>query len=71
MSDSAKGPGAGYIYQFELALVELAKMSNANVLSIEKMDDLAMQDTKGHYIMTIQAKHSISATGFKLWQHIC
>lgn len=63
MNDSAKGPGAGYIYQFELALVELAKMSNANVLSIEKMDDLAMQDAKGHYIMTIQAKHSISATG--------
>ncbi|WP_417609301.1 hypothetical protein [Owenweeksia hongkongensis] len=63
MSDSAKGPGAGYIYQFELALVELAKMSRDNVLSIEKMDDLAMQDIKGHYIMTIQAKHSISVTG--------
>lgn len=63
MSDSAKGPGAGYIYQFELALVELAKMSKNNVLSIEKMDDLALQDINGHYIMTIQAKHSISVTG--------
>lgn len=63
MSDSAKGPGAGYIYQFELALVELAKMSKNNVLSIEKMDDLAVQNIKGHYIMTIQAKHSISVTG--------
>lgn len=63
MSDSAKGPGAGYIYQFELTLVELAKMSKNNVLSIEKMDDLAVQDEKGHYIMTIQAKHSISVTG--------
>lgn len=63
MNDSAKGPGAGYIYQFELALVELAKMSKSNVLSIEKMDDLAVQDIKGHYIMTIQAKHSISVTG--------
>lgn len=63
MGDSAKGPGAGYIYQFELTLVELAKMSSNNVLSIEKMDDLAIQDEKGHYIMTIQAKHSISVTG--------
>jgi hypothetical protein len=63
MNDSAKGPGAGYIYQFELALVELAKMSKTNVLSIEKMDDLAMQDINGHYIFTIQAKHSISVTG--------
>jgi hypothetical protein len=63
MSDSAKGPGAGYIYQFELALVELARMSKTNVLSIEKMDDLAMQDINGHYILTIQAKHSISVTG--------
>jgi hypothetical protein len=63
MNDSAKGPGAGYIYQFELTLVELAKMSRNNVLSIEKMDDLAIQNEKGHYILTIQAKHSISVTG--------
>tara|TARA_B110000967_G_C18893017_1_gene568643 strand:- start:2623 stop:3846 length:1224 start_codon:yes stop_codon:yes gene_type:complete len=63
MNDSAKGPGAGYIYQFELTLVELAKMSRNSVLSIEKMDDLAIQDEKGHYIMTIQAKHSISMAG--------
>lgn len=63
MKDSARGPSAGYIYQFELALVELAKMSKDNVLSIEKMDDLAMQNAKGHYIMTIQAKHSIALTG--------
>lgn len=65
MSDSAKGPGAGYIYQFELALVELAKMSKNNMLSIEKMDDLAIQDEKSHYILTIQAKHSISMNGSK------
>ncbi|RYM34763.1 hypothetical protein ERX46_05155 [Brumimicrobium glaciale] len=63
MSDSAKGPAAGYIYQFELALVELAKMSKDDVLSIERMDDLAIQDEKGHYILTMQAKHSISMTG--------
>lgn len=63
MSDSAKGPASGYIYQFELALVELSKMSKDSILSIEKMDDLAIQDQKGHYILTIQAKHSISMTG--------
>jgi len=63
MSDTAKGPSAGYLYQFELALSELAQLNKSFKLSIEKMDDLAIQDEKGTYVLTIQAKHSICATG--------
>lgn len=62
MSDSAKGPSSGYIYQFEVALLQLIKLNKNEFLSIERVDDIAVEDSKGLYVMTIQAKHSISST---------
>lgn len=63
MKDSAKGPGSGYIYQFEIALLELSKLKKLESISIEKMDDIAKEDENGTYTLTVQAKHSITASG--------
>lgn len=74
MSDSAKGPAAGYIFQFEIALLELLNLSSDEAISIEKVDDIAIEDNKSTYIFTIQAKHSIStgsnfgSTSEDLWK---
>ncbi|GGK20711.1 hypothetical protein GCM10007962_13550 [Yeosuana aromativorans] len=63
MKDSAKGPGSGYIYQFEIPLLELSKLNKQEYVSIEKIDDVAKEDENGTYTLTVQAKHSISASG--------
>jgi len=63
MKDSAKGPVSGYIYQFEIALLELSQLNVNESISIEKVDDIAKEDAKGTFICTIQAKHSISLSG--------
>lgn len=63
MSDSAKGPSAGYIFQFEIALLELSQLSKDEFISIEKVDDVAKEDANGTYICTIQAKNSIASSG--------
>lgn len=63
MTDSAKGPSSGYIYQFEIGLLELLRLKKHEFLSIEKGDDIAVEDSKGLYLMTVQAKHTISSTG--------
>lgn len=63
MLDSAKGPSAGIIFQFEIALLELAQIGIDESISIEKMDDIAKEDENGTYICTIQAKHSITLSG--------
>ncbi|MDM1093723.1 ABC-three component system protein [Myroides odoratimimus] len=62
MRDSAKGPSSGYIYQFEIGLLELAKLNKGEAVSIEHVDDVAVIDNKGTYMFTIQAKHSITAS---------
>ena len=59
MSDSAKGPGSGYIFQFEVALLELSRLDKDQKISIEKVDDVAKEDKEGTYLCTIQLKHSI------------
>lgn len=64
MSDSAKGPLAGYLFQFEKALLLLANLeSSDDFVSIEKIDDVAAHDEYGTVITTIQAKHSIASSG--------
>jgi hypothetical protein len=62
MKESAKGPSSGYIYQFEIGLLELTKLNKGEAISIEHVDDVAVLDAKGTYIFTIQAKHSITAS---------
>lgn len=62
MSDTAKGPGAGYIYQFEIALLELSNLKPNESISIEKIDDVGKEDDNGTYTLTVQAKHSISSS---------
>lgn len=63
MSDLAKGSVAGFIFQFEIALLELSQLNSNESISIEKIDDIGKEDDKGTYICTIQAKHSISLSG--------
>lgn len=63
MTDLAKGPSSGYIFQFEVGLFELSKLKKGEVLSIEKGDDITKEDSKGLYLVTVQAKHSISSSG--------
>ena len=64
MSDSAKGPLAGYLFQFEKALLLLAELDKVtDSISIEDVDDIATHADDGTVLMTIQAKHSISSSG--------
>ncbi len=60
--DSAKGPGSGYIFQFEIALLELSKLKPNESITIEKIDDVGKEDENGTYTLTVQAKHSITST---------
>lgn len=78
MTDSAKGPSAGYIYQFERALLLLASLERSeDYISIEMLDDITSHKVDDKIILTIQAKHSIrqNATAFgdsslSLWRTI-
>lgn len=64
MSDSAKGPLAGYLFQFEKALLLLASLESENdYISIENVDDIASHNENGTVLLTVQAKHSISNSG--------
>lgn len=64
MSDSASGSIAGFLFQFEKALVLLATLENTtDVVSIEQVDDVAIQNEEDLVILTIQSKHSISPNG--------
>jgi len=64
--DNNKGTPAGFIFQFEIALLELSKSGIGDSISLEKIDDVAKENKSGVYNCTIQAKHSIktSATNF-------
>lgn len=64
MSDSASGSIAGFLFQFEKALVLLATLDNTtDVVSIEQVDDVAIQNDEDLAILAIQSKHSISPNG--------
>ncbi|MDH6254178.1 hypothetical protein M2347_003905 [Chryseobacterium sp. H1D6B] len=59
MSDSASGSIAGFLFQFEKALVLLATLDNTtDVVSIEQVDDVAIQNDEDLVLVTIQSKHS-------------
>lgn len=76
MSDSAAGPFAGYLYQFEQGLYLLLLLEkSANYLSIEDIDDVATHSSDGTVLLTLQAKHSIAQSGstfsdnsYSLWR---
>lgn len=64
MSDSAKGPSAGYLFQFEKALLLLSNLDKLDdFISIEDVDDTAVHKADGTVLVTVQTKHSISASG--------
>lgn len=64
MSDSAVGPSSGYLFQFEKALALLSNLDGANdIVSIELVDDVAIQDENGLILMSVQSKHSVSPNG--------
>ncbi len=64
MSDSASGSISGFLFQFEKALVLLATLNNTtDVVSIEQVDDVAIQNDEDLVLVTIQSKHSIAPNG--------
>lgn len=64
MSDTAKGPLSGYLFQFEKALLVLSRLeSPSESVSIEKVDDVASHSEDGTVLTTIQLKHSLSVSG--------
>lgn len=78
MSDTAKGPLAGYLFQFEKALLLLSNLeNNDDYVSIEEVDDIATHKEDGTVLLTIQSKHSIARSGttfedtsYALWRTI-
>lgn len=78
MSDSAAGSLTGFLYQFEKALALLATLSSPHdTVSIEMVDDVALQNSSDVVLMAVQAKHSISPNGttfddtsYALWRTI-
>jgi hypothetical protein len=64
MAELAPGPAAGYIFQFELALAMLSALDNStDAISIEKVDDVAIENEDDLVLLTVQSKHSISPNG--------
>ncbi len=64
MNDPASGSIAGFLFQFEKALVLLATLDNTkDVVSIEQFDDVAVQSEDNLVLVAIQSKHSISPSG--------
>lgn len=64
MSDSAKGPLAGYLFQFEKALLVISMLENTtDFISIEEVDDVAVHNEDSTVLLSYQAKNSISASG--------
>ena len=56
MSDSASGSISGFLFQFEKALVLLAALDNiTDVVSIEQIDDVAVQTDEDLVLVTIKA----------------
>lgn len=76
MTDKASGSAAGYLFQFEKALLLLTNLDNkTDYVSIESVDDIAKHKENGTVLITIQAKHSISNSGttfedtsYSLWR---
>lgn len=61
--DSAKGAGAGYLFQYQRALLLLTTLESSNeFISIEMVDDVAKHDNSG-ILLTVQVKHSIRNCG--------
>ncbi len=64
MSDSAAGSIAGFLFQFEKALILLATLDNTtDIVSLEQVDDVAIQNEEDIVLVTIQSKHSICPNG--------
>jgi|GEM_PF-906411 len=61
--DNAIAPSAGYIFQFEIALLMLTDLETNGSISIEQVDDVAKLDEKGAILVTTQVKHSLCADG--------
>jgi len=66
MSDAAVGPISGFLFQFEKALLILARLTQADeFISVEDVDDIAIHDPDipDKILFTFQAKHSLSLSG--------
>lgn len=78
LSVTAAGSITGFLFQFEKALVLLATLDNTtDVVSIEQVDDVAIQNEEDLVLVTLQSKHSISPnsstfqdTSKSLWRTI-
>lgn len=64
MNDSAGGQLAGYLFQFEKALLMLAELENqTDYISVEEIDDVSAHNADSTILTSLQAKHSISCSG--------
>lgn len=62
---SAAGPAAGYLYQCERALLELAQraaLQSGLMLFLEKLDDVHLEE-HGHAVDVLQIKHHAGGGG--------
>lgn len=60
LQDEAKGSIAGYIFQFQYALLLLSELNQSDdYVSIEMSDDVSVHDGSDSVLTTIQVKHSI------------
>lgn len=63
-NDSAKGSIAGFLFQFEKALLLLAELNNSDdFITVEQFDDVSTHQADGSILATFQAKHSVLASG--------
>lgn len=63
-SDSAKSSVAGFLFQFERALSILTELTSiSHSITIEEVDDIAVEKENGTILIADQAKHSISQSG--------
>ena len=64
VTDTAKGPLSGYLFQFERALLLLSSLeTDTDYVSIEDVDDIATHKSDGTVLISDQSKHSISQSG--------
>lgn len=64
MSDSAKGSVAGFLFQYERAILLMTNLSSpSDYITIEDVDDVAAHQENGTVLIADQSKNSISQSG--------
>lgn len=59
-ADQAIGAISGFLFQFEQALLSLSALQKDECITVEAVDDIAVQKLGGPILVSMQAKHSMS-----------